>query len=134
LQNITESAHARGRLFAPATPSRSRQRALASPATKKDHIMYQTVNFSAFVDAFRAHGREDPFSYEAKQMLFDYLEKVDPDHELDVIALCCAYFEDFPETIARSYSIKGDVLDWLQDNTIVIGTTPSGAVVYCSEF
>jgi hypothetical protein len=112
--------------------------------------MYQTVNFSAFVDAFRAQGREDQFSYEAKRLMFDHLEEVDPDHELDVIAICCAYSEDFPETIARSYSIDlngqdpenesygeactGEVIDWLQENTIVIGVTSVGAVVYCSEF
>jgi hypothetical protein len=96
--------------------------------------MYQTVNFSAFVDAFRAQGREDQFSYAAKRMLFDHLEEVDPDHELDVIALCCAYSEDDQDDVRFNYSLEGDVLDWLQDNTIVIGVTPAGAVVYCSEF
>jgi hypothetical protein len=96
--------------------------------------MYQTVNFSAFVDAFRAHGREDQFSYAAKWMLFDHLEEVDPAHELDVIALCCAYAEDDQDDVRRNYSIEGDVLDWLQENTIVVGVTSVGAVVYCSEF
>lgn len=96
--------------------------------------MYQTVNFSAFVDAFRAHEREDQFSYEAKRMLFDHLEDADPDHELDVIALCCAYAEDEEGDVRRNYSIEGDVLEWLQENTIVLGVTPAGAVVYCSEF
>lgn len=96
--------------------------------------MYQTVNFSAFVDAFRAQGREDQFSYAAKRMLFDHLEEVDPDHELDVIALCCAYAEDDQDDVRRAYAIEGDVLDWLQENTIVVGVTPAGAVVYCSEF
>jgi len=96
--------------------------------------MYQTVNFSAFVDAFRAQGREDQFLYAAKRMLFDYLEEVDPDHELDVIALCCAYAEDEEDDVRRNYSIEGDVLDWLQENTIVLGVTQAGAVVYCSEF
>ena len=95
--------------------------------------MYQTVNFSAFVDAFRAQGREDQFSYAAKRMLFDHLEEIE-DHELDVIALCCAYAEDEEADVRRNYSIEGDVLEWLQDNTIVVGVTPSGAIVYCSEF
>lgn len=95
--------------------------------------MYQTVNFSAFVDAFRAQGREDQFSYAAKRMLFDHLEEIE-DYELDVIALCCAYAEDEEADVRRNYSIEGDVLDWLQKNTIVVGVTPDGAVVYCSEF
>ena len=96
--------------------------------------MYQTINFYDFCKAFRDLGREDQFSYEAKRMLFDHLEDVDPDHELNVIALCCAYAEDDQDDARRNYSIKGDVLDWLQENTIVVGVTPDGAVVYCSEF
>jgi hypothetical protein len=96
--------------------------------------MYQTVNFGGFCDAFRAQGREGQFSYPAKWLLYDHLENVDPDHELDVIALCCAYAEDDQDDVRRNYSIKGDVLDWLQNNTIVVGVTPAGAVVYCSEF
>ena len=96
--------------------------------------MYQTINFGGFCDAFRALGREDQFSYEAKRMLFDHLEEVDPDHELDVIALCCAYAEEEELDVRRNYSIKGDVLDWLQENTIVLGVTQAGSVVYCSEF
>lgn len=96
--------------------------------------MYQTINFGGFCDAFRALGREDQFSYEAKRMLFDHLEEVDPDHELDVIALCCAYAEEEELDVRQNYSIEGDVLDWLQDNTIVLGVTQAGSVVYCSEF
>jgi hypothetical protein len=96
--------------------------------------MYQTINFGGFCDAFRALGREDQFSYEAKRILFDHLEEVDPDHELDVIALCCAYAEEEELDVRRNYSIEGDVLDWLQENTIVLGVTQAGSVVYCSEF
>jgi len=96
--------------------------------------MYQTINFGGFCDAFRALGREDQFTYEAKRMLFDHLEEVDPDHELDVIALCCAYAEEEELDVRQNYSIEGDVLDWLQDNTIVLGVTQAGSVVYCSEF
>jgi hypothetical protein len=97
--------------------------------------MYQTINFGGFCDAFRAQGREDQFSYEAKRMLFDHLEEVDPDHELDVIALCCAYAEEEEDDeVRRSYAIEGGVLEWLQENTIVLGVTRAGSVVYCSEF
>jgi hypothetical protein len=96
--------------------------------------MYQTINFGGFCDAFRALGREDQFTYEAKRMLFDHLEEVDPDHELDVIALCCAYAEEEELDVRQNYSIEGDVLDWLQENTIVLGVTQAGSVVYCSEF
>lgn len=95
--------------------------------------MYQTINFGGFCDAFRALGREDQFSYEAKRMLFDHLED-GKNVELDVIALCCAYVEDEEDDVRRNYSIEGDVLDWLQENTIVLGVTSAGSVVYCSDF
>jgi hypothetical protein len=38
--------------------------------------MYQGATFSDFIDAFRDHGRDTHFSYEAKEALFNYLEKV----------------------------------------------------------
>jgi len=47
--------------------------------------MYQTVNFYQFVQAFRDAGREDQFSYEALEELFNYLDDIEG-YGLDVIA------------------------------------------------
>ena len=59
--------------------------------------MKQTINFSQFCDAFRAHDRQDQFSYEGKRALFDYLEELEngigEEIELDPIALCVEYTE-----------------------------------------
>jgi hypothetical protein len=55
---------------------------------------------SQFRDAFKSAGRADNFSYDAFELLFDYFEDIDPDMELDVIAICCDYSEDTPEDIA----------------------------------
>lgn len=111
--------------------------------------MKQSVDLSAFVDAFRAHGRYDQFGYDALQVLFNYLEELEADTgeelELDVVALCCEYSVDSPEDVADQYGIDltdcGDdddklelVTEWLNDNTSVCGTTPSGQIVYCSAF
>ena len=106
--------------------------------------MYQTITPSAFRDAFRAAGRADQFSYHALGMLFDYFDDVDPDHELDVIAICCAFSEDMPAYIADQYDVDVDglddgevldaVLEYLGEKTQVIGVTDAGAVVYNSEF
>jgi hypothetical protein len=103
--------------------------------------MYQTVNEYQFREAFRTMGRGDQFSYKALGMLFDYL---DGDHELDVIAICCAFSEDMPERVADQYDVNVDglddgevldaVLEYLGENTQVIGVTDAGAVVYNSEF
>jgi len=111
--------------------------------------MKQSVNFSAFIDAFHAHGRYDQFGYDALQVLFEYLEQYEEDCgqelELDVIALCCEYSVDSPDDIAESYSIDltdceddqdklDTVTEWLSDNTSVCGTTPTGQIVYCTAF
>ena len=103
--------------------------------------MHQTINVHGFRDAFKSMGRADQFSYDALGMLFDHL---DDDLELDVIAICCAYSEDMPESVADSYGIEVDDLDesealdavmaYLDAHTQVIGVTDAGAIVYYSEF
>jgi hypothetical protein len=59
--------------------------------------MFQRVTLSDFIDAFRAHGRESQFSYEAKEALFNYIEQLEEETgepvELDVVGLCCEYEE-----------------------------------------
>tara|TARA_R110000868_G_scaffold299390_1_gene559683 strand:+ start:1424 stop:1744 length:321 start_codon:yes stop_codon:yes gene_type:complete len=103
--------------------------------------MKQTIqNASQFRDEFRQCGRADQFSYEALGLLFDYFEEIDPDYDLDVIAICCEYSEDSAAQIADWYGINWDenyeagsteaVLSYLNDNTSVVGVTPSGSIVY----
>jgi hypothetical protein len=93
---------------------------------------------SQFRDAFRQANRQDQFSYEALNMLYEYFEDVDPDMELDVIAICCEYTEDTFEGIASNYEVdltgvdEADipqaVMDFLCDNTSVVGETATGFV------
>lgn len=107
--------------------------------------MKQTIdNASQFRDAFHRAGRGDQFSYEALGLLFDHLEECNPEMELDVIAICCEYSEDSPEDIVESYGIESDDEDepyaieaataYLEANTVIIGTTSAGAIVYASNF
>ena len=106
--------------------------------------MIQTVQLSDFRTAFAQCGRQSQFSYEALGLLFEYLEEIDPDYDLDVIELCCDYAESTPEEIAKSYSIDVEclqedqvqrtVLDYLYDKTQVVGVTHSDTIVYCSSF
>lgn len=110
--------------------------------------MKQSINFTAFVDAFHAYKRYDQFGYEALRVLFDYLEDYeegcDTEIELDVIALCCEYSVDSVEDIASNYSIdlsecedddeKREVVrEYLEYHTSVCGETDSG-FVYCTSF
>ena len=106
--------------------------------------MKQTLDFNDFCDAFRAYDRLDNFSREGLELLFDHCEECDPDMELDVISLCCDYNEDTVAEIARNYSIDLNdadpedddyeeqcaaiVLDYLNDNTTVVGETADGFV------
>lgn len=52
--------------------------------------MKQTIDTtSQFAGAFKAAGRENQFSRDGLDALFNYLEESDPGYELDVIELCC---------------------------------------------
>ena len=93
--------------------------------------MQTIITFSAFCDAFRDMGRNDQFSYAGKRALFDFLEEVAPDTELDVIALCCEFYESDIDSIISDYGIdvsdaedddeKADIVEeYLQDNTYLV--------------
>ena len=94
--------------------------------------MIQQVTRSMFQDAFRDMNRKENFSYEGLNLLFDYLEEMDPNYDLDVIALCCEYSEETEEEIRENYSIdEGEsVEDYLNENTSIVGQTKSGSFVY----
>lgn len=101
--------------------------------------MKQTVSLTDFRDAFRTMDRIGNFSYEGLEILFDYLEEMEQcgeELELDVIALCCDFYENDAATIAQDYSIdlsdidesdddelKDAVREYLQDNTSLVGET-----------
>ncbi len=109
--------------------------------------MKQSINFSQFVDAFRAYGRYDSFGYDALRIIFDYLEEYEQDCneelELDVIAICCDYTVQGHTGIAQDYNIdlsdaNGDadeeeqiVLEYLNDHTYVLGQCKDGIVYQC---
>lgn len=103
--------------------------------------MKTTVSLYDFRREF-AQCRPDNFSYEGLALLFDYIEELESgegdEYELDVIALCCEWNEDTPENIAANYSIDieddgnqlANVLDHLNDETMVAGVTDAGTIVY----
>jgi hypothetical protein len=115
--------------------------------TTETYTMKQSVNFSAFVDAFHAHNRYDQFGYQALRVIFDYMEEYEDstgkDIELDVIAICCDYKTEHYKDIADNYNIDlsdadGDedaekqiVLDHLNYNTMVLGETDCEIVYQC---
>ena len=106
--------------------------------------MIQTINLHEFRDAFRKMERKESFSYDGLEILFDYLEQFEDDTgekvELDVIALCCDFAEDSPESIASNYSVDIEgleeheiafkVQEFLEEEGAFIGATDHGQFVY----
>ena len=105
--------------------------------------MKTTVSLYDFREAFRTMGRAEQFSYEGLEVLFDYLEQYEEDTgeelELDVVALCCDFYEDTVEAIAANYSIdltecedqdeKAEaVREYLEANGAFVGATAGGFV------
>ena len=106
--------------------------------------MHISVDFSMFADAFRRMGREDNFSSEALEALFEYIENYEEDTgirvELDVVGLCCEFTEyenaitaaadygftseleaeDYEDAESYEDAKEEEALEWLQDRTEVI--------------
>ena len=85
--------------------------------------LYQTVNVDDFHRAFETMDRDNQFSYAARTALYEYLEDLDCDMniELDVIALCCEYteFEDLDD-FNQQYQLDCADLDEVREHTTVI--------------
>lgn len=98
--------------------------------------MITQVDAHDFREAFKAYGRMDNFSYKGLDALFEYLEALEEDtgtpYELDVIALCCEFYEYDLETFLNEYTVPGiddcedeeekleAVREYLDDNTMIV--------------
>ena len=94
---------------------------------------------------FREYGREDHFSHEGFNALYDYLEEfsecIGEDFQIDVIALCCDFteyesWEEIYNDYSYSYNDKrktfeelkkegelDDFKEWVQNRTTVLECT-----------
>jgi hypothetical protein len=105
--------------------------------------MKQTINLSQFRDAFV--NRPNNFSYEGLEILFNWFEEYDNDNgietELDPIGICCEYIEMTPQEVLEEYDtdidpqsndLLNEVFEWLNDETMALGITPQGTIVFAS--
>ena len=103
--------------------------------------MIKTISASEFRGELKVYGSTNKFSLEGSVALFNYLEGIDPNMELDVMTIMTKYSEDGWEDIANSYSIDIDdmedgeaiqtVRDYLEDRTIIVAELKSpGMFVY----
>lgn len=87
-------------------------------------MLYQTVNFTRFIDAFKKADR-DIFSYAGYQALFDYLDEQEDPIEFNVIDLAYLYEELSYAKIIEYYSLdsdatREDIIEHLNEHTAVI--------------
>lgn len=91
--------------------------------------MYRHVSKSDFKDAFkRIHF--DNFSNEGLDVLYDYLEELDPESKLDVTAICCKFSEyenlaDFQQDFGDKYTSIEDI----EAKTTVIPLTGDSFII-----
>ena len=80
----------------------------------------KTFNENDFINEFKAYDRMGNFSYEGLRVMFDALNELAQDCEMniemDVIALCCEYNEDSITDIINNYGI--DVTDLASDDLV----------------
>jgi len=104
--------------------------------------MHQIIDRTAFIQAFTTMGRAHNFSRAALVALFEYLEEVSPELELDVIGLCCEFTEygsafeaaqDFdyaPDPEEEDVdTLEESALDWLRGKTCVLDTSGGGVII-----
>jgi hypothetical protein len=96
--------------------------------------MKQTIHLSDFRDAFHNAGRGRQFSYQALELLYDFFEEIDPDYDLDVVAICCDFEESGSALIRKAYDLESDtdVEEYLRHHTSLVGKTADGLFVYQS--
>lgn len=100
--------------------------------------MKETITQWRFVLSFDERNRGGAFSREGRALLFDWFEELEADTgeeiELDVIAICCDFAESTLDEINQDYDQAfedmDEAVDWLNDQTSVVGVTSYDTVVY----
>ena len=101
--------------------------------------MYQTISQWDFVRAFTEMDRESNFSEEGRVALFELLEEVNPESELDVLSICCdfAEYSNLNELKAEyshlledeKFEDDDEVLDFFRDETVVLELSNGGVII-----
>ena len=114
--------------------------------------MYTNVTETTFRDSFMSL-RPNNFSHEGLSVLFDFFEDLEQDTgepmELDVIAICCDFSQDYYQDIIDNYRIPMEdleaetddeeqmaeaVLQWLNQETCVVGGVLEGNTIIYQVF
>lgn len=98
--------------------------------------MIQTISVNDFINAFDRADRSANFSTAGLTAIFDLLEEVSPDAELDPIAVCCDFseykdLEELKQDYAYDEDLEEDdeILNYYREETIVIELGNGGLVI-----
>ena len=100
--------------------------------------MIKTITEFDFVNSFDDVNRSNNFTVAGRKALFEMLEELSPDMELDPIAICCEFTEyasleewkqDY-EYVAEDEDEEDDyALDYLRDQTLVLELGNGGIII-----
>ena len=97
--------------------------------------MYTRVTKANFRDTFLTSDYKNNFSYNGLTALYDYFEELEDDIgqtiEFDLVGIACEYSELTIDELRDNYFIDKDidVIEYLQENTIVIEIENSDSVI-----
>ena len=101
--------------------------------------MIKTITEWDFVNSFDDVNRSNNFTVAGRKALFEMLEELSPDMELDPIAICCDFTEYASlEEWKQDYGYEADededeeddyALDYLRDQTLVLELGNGGIII-----
>ena len=97
--------------------------------------MYTRVTEDNFRNTFLASAYSENFSYNGLTALYDYFEELEAGTgqtiEFDLVGIACEYSELTIDELRDNYSVDKDidVIEYLQENTIVIEIENSDSVI-----
>jgi hypothetical protein len=100
--------------------------------------MIKTITEWDFVNSFDQVNRATNFSVAGRKALFEMLEEIDENMELDPIAICCDFTEyGSLEEWKQDYCYEAEdeeddddyALDYLRDQTLVLELSNGGLVI-----
>ena len=92
-------------------------------------MIIKTLTKSQFSDAFNKMGRGEQFSYEARDLIYDYLDESES-YELDVIGICCEFaeYENLKE-FQNDYGEEYNSIESIEEATTVLRNSNSNLFV-----
>ena len=96
--------------------------------------MKDTITEYQFTDWFQEH-RPNNFTYDGTKALFNYLEQLEEDCDMEIefdpIAFCCEYneYDNLKECLKEYDNLEIETIDELRDRTTVIEVEGTDSII-----